>query len=283
METSPDIRDRINSAADALYEESGRQSFPTVDSVRKLARVNINDASSCMRDWRRAHATESATPQVKVPEKLQKSSMSALSALWKEAVDLCSETLRMAQAGWDAERADSAALNAQIASACQSQEDELLAAQSEIDMQAKELVRLNLALVAAEDRADEAGHLIRELRADASHLEAKSIEIGRRADDLRQALDQTHAVQASIDSEKTALLRRQVEEIATLRSELECVRQKADADAANTHAALIAAVEEAASFKGKLDGISKANLDVATQGPSGNQRHGFDKQKGFSS
>lgn len=231
METSPDIRDRINCAADALYEESGRRSVPTVDAVRKLAKVNINDASNCMRDWRRAHATRSATPQVQVPEKLQQSSISALSALWTEAVDLCSETLRMAQAGWDAERADSAALNAQIAAACKSQEDELLEAQSEIDKHAKELVRLNLSLAAAEGRADEAEHLVRELRADVSHLDGKSIEIVRRADDLRQALDQAHASHAATFGEQTALIRTQADQLDRLRSELADVRQKSESSA----------------------------------------------------
>lgn len=268
METSPDIRDRINFAADALYEESGRRSVPTVDAVRKLAKVNINDASNCMRDWRRAHATRSATPKVQVPEKLQQSSLSALSALWTEAVDLCSETLRMAQAGWDAERADSAALNAQIAAACKSQEDELLAAQSEIDKQAKELVRLNLALAAAQGRADEAGNLVRELRADVSHLEGRSIEIGRRADDLRQALDQAHASHAATYGEQTVLIRTQADQLDRLRSELADVRQRSESSGAAFRAELTNAVEETARLNGKLGAMEEAREHHSTRSPS---------------
>lgn len=271
MDTSPAIRDRIIAAADALYAESGRRNFPTVDAVRKLAKVNINDASNCMREWRRTHAVQNETPQLQVPEALHLTCTTAFQVLWKEAVNLSSETLRMAQAGWEAERADAEAMNEQIARACAAQEEELLAAKSAIETQAGEIMRLNELLTASQHRADVAERSVVELRTAVSHLEATSLETGRRADDLRQALDQAHASHASIASDQTALLRRQAEEIATLRSELESVRQKADVAAANAHAALITAVEEAASFKGKLDGISKAHPEVVTQGLSDNR------------
>ncbi|MER2518664.1 MAG: KfrA protein, partial [Candidatus Accumulibacter phosphatis] len=46
MELNKDIRDRILAAADTLYEQAARASFPTVDSVRKVAKVNMNDAAT---------------------------------------------------------------------------------------------------------------------------------------------------------------------------------------------------------------------------------------------
>ena len=63
MELTKDTRDRIFAAADSLYEQAGRAAFPTVDAVRKTAKVNMNDASAGMKEWRRAqtcpdHETE---------------------------------------------------------------------------------------------------------------------------------------------------------------------------------------------------------------------------------
>ena len=47
-----EIEDRIFAAANALYEEGGRQSFPTVDVVRKAVRASMNDVCTAMRTWR---------------------------------------------------------------------------------------------------------------------------------------------------------------------------------------------------------------------------------------
>ena len=47
MDSTPSIRDGIFSTADALYQDSGRQLFPTVDAVRKAAKVNMNVANTC--------------------------------------------------------------------------------------------------------------------------------------------------------------------------------------------------------------------------------------------
>ncbi|MBZ2440253.1 hypothetical protein INP48_22475 [Xanthomonas perforans] len=35
-----------SSAADALYEQAGREVFPTVDAVRKAAKANMNEQPS---------------------------------------------------------------------------------------------------------------------------------------------------------------------------------------------------------------------------------------------
>ncbi|HID8156977.1 TPA: DNA-binding protein [Pseudomonas aeruginosa] len=53
MELNKETRDRIFAAADELFEQGDRESFPTVDAVRRAARVNMNDASAGMREWRR--------------------------------------------------------------------------------------------------------------------------------------------------------------------------------------------------------------------------------------
>ncbi|MEJ7807393.1 MAG: hypothetical protein WKG03_15900 [Telluria sp.] len=41
-----DIVGRITMAADQLYEESGRTSFPNVDTVRRKARADMNATSN---------------------------------------------------------------------------------------------------------------------------------------------------------------------------------------------------------------------------------------------
>ena len=104
MELAKDTRDRIFAAADSLYEQAGRAAFPTVDAVRKVARVNMNDASAGMKEWRRAQTAQAAPVAVQVPEAVQQASSAALASLWKEAQELANESLRAAQAGWDAER-----------------------------------------------------------------------------------------------------------------------------------------------------------------------------------
>jgi hypothetical protein len=53
METPNTILDRIFFAADSLYEEAGRDKFPSVDALGKTARVSIDDASAGMNLWRR--------------------------------------------------------------------------------------------------------------------------------------------------------------------------------------------------------------------------------------
>ena len=103
MELAKDTRDRIFAAADSLYEQAGRAAFPTVDAVRKVARVNMNDASAGMKEWRRAQTAQAAPVAVQVPEAVQQASSAALASLWKEAQELANESLRAAQAGWDAD------------------------------------------------------------------------------------------------------------------------------------------------------------------------------------
>src|SRR5471032_2749183 len=132
MELPPSTRDRIFSAANTLYEEAGRQTFPTVDAVRKSAKVNMNDASTGMRAWRRSQTAQIAPVTVQVPSTLQQSSATALIALWSEAVAMANETLRAAQTGWDAERAEAEALREQMASAYEAQAVELEATQVDV-------------------------------------------------------------------------------------------------------------------------------------------------------
>ena len=135
MELAKDSHDRIFAAVDALYDQGGRAGFPTVDAVRKTARVNMNDASTGMKQWRRAQMTQAGPVAVPVPESVQQATAIALAVLWRDAQELASESLRAAQTGWDAERAEADTLNKQMADAYEALAAELAAAQAVIATQ----------------------------------------------------------------------------------------------------------------------------------------------------
>jgi len=50
MDINPEIRERILSAAQQLFEQSGRLELPIVDAVRRLSKTNMNDASAVMKN-----------------------------------------------------------------------------------------------------------------------------------------------------------------------------------------------------------------------------------------
>ena len=192
MELNKDIRDRILTAADALYEQTGRTSFPTVDSVRKLAKVNMNDAAATMKEWRRAQTAQAAPVAITVPEAVHQLHSQALAALWQSAQNTANESLRAAQAGWEAERAEADTINKQLGDAYDAQAAELDAANRRID-------ELTAKYQAEQQRSTELAQHIEETRKAtlvaenrAAIAEQRAVEIERRADDLRAELDLAH-------------------------------------------------------------------------------------------
>ncbi|QHJ01739.1 KfrA protein (plasmid) [Xylophilus rhododendri] len=157
MTTAPtaipaDVRERIAAAASELFAQSARQAMPTVDAVRRAARVDMNAASTVMKEWRRAQIAQSIPVAVAVPEAVQQASAAAVAAIWLQAQELASEALRNAQAAWETERAELDALRQEMAEAFERQAGELVAAQEQV--QALEDVRQLLAQAGA--RADQA-------------------------------------------------------------------------------------------------------------------------------
>ena len=205
MELNKDTRDRIFAAADSLYEQAGRGSFPTVDAVRKASKVNMNDAATAMKQWRRAQTAQAAPVAITVPDAVHQLHSQALAALWQSAQDTANESLRAAQAGWEAERAEAETLNKQLGDAYDAQATELetacrqieeLSAQNHVEQKrstelAQQLQETVNAKLAAESRATIA--------------EQRAIEIDRRAADLRAELDLAHQDAAQVRSEVTAL------------------------------------------------------------------------------
>ena len=119
-----DIVKRITMAADQLYEESGRTSFPNVDTVRRTARADMNATSNVMRTWRRAQTAAAAPLPSAIPESVHCASQTLLSAVWTAASSSANANLQTAQAGWEQERAEAEACRQQLASAFDSQTEE---------------------------------------------------------------------------------------------------------------------------------------------------------------
>jgi colicin import membrane protein len=85
MEMPNDTRDRILTAANILFAETGRGSFPTVDAVRRTAKVSMSDASTAMKAWRKAQLAQSVPSTAPVPDAIEQLQHQALVRLWQAA------------------------------------------------------------------------------------------------------------------------------------------------------------------------------------------------------
>ncbi|EBB2392675.1 DNA-binding protein [Salmonella enterica subsp. enterica serovar Worthington] len=207
-----DVRERIIAAATDLFEQSGRETMPTVDAVRRAARVDMNAASAVMKEWRRAQTAQAAPVAVAVPEVVQQASSAATATIWQQAQELANESLRSAQAAWETERAELDAMRQELAEAFERQAGELDATTAELAAEkaaaeklAQELTAVRQELAAAQEQAHTA--------------EARAQEIERRAGELRTELDRAHQ-----DADQA---RAQLDQV---RGELAKVQARADAD-----------------------------------------------------
>nr|BCU00346.1 DNA-binding protein [uncultured bacterium] len=223
---SKEIRDRIWTAADFLYEQAGRgDAKPTVDAVRRQAKANMNDVSLVMKDWREAQKTTVKSVAIEVPEPLAVMSVQTLGAMWQTAQDHANDSLRAAQAGWDIERIEADALARQISQAFDDQAGEL--------DQATQAIRRLEAITS--DQAEQIQGLhdqVRELTSrlsaathEASQANARASEIESRANELRKELDHAHTlaerVEAQVERERAELQKR----IDDLKAERDDARQ----------------------------------------------------------
>ncbi len=236
-----EVRERVIQAAQELYEQNGRESMPTVDAVRRHARVDMNAASAVMREWRRAQTAQAAPVAVTVPELVTQAHGAALVSLWQTAQELANESLRAAQAAWAAERVEADHDRQELADAYERQAAELeevrAAAersarlyQEQQDAQAQTLAAVRAELVTAATRAERA--------------EARVEEIERRAADLRSELDHAHQEQGRIRAELAAAIARAEsaeaqaqdaeQRAAALRGELESAHQESERSRAET-------------------------------------------------
>jgi chromosome segregation ATPase len=251
-----DVRERIVSAANALYEQAGRETFPTVDQVRRAARVDMNAASAVMREWRRQQTAQAAPVAVTIPEVVQSAHNQALAALWMQAQELANESLRTAQTAWETERGELDAMRQEKAQASELEEVQgraiqmQHAAEAAAEAHRKELEGLRAELAAATTKAERA--------------EARVAEIEKRADGLQIELTRAHHDADQVRSEIEALRRDSTAEIERLRSELASARAKAEA-AEETHQAQRKAAASEAHRAAELLTKAQAEREAARQ------------------
>jgi len=231
METNPEIRERILAAAAQLFEQAGRKELPTVDAVRKLSRTSMNDASAVMREWRRSQIVAASAAVVSVPERVSQASAAALSTLWGEAQELANESLNVAQAAWDAERAEAEKLRVELSSAFEAQGAELEAVKGKL---AEVEGRAAAAAAAADVERAEAARQVAVLTDQAHTATARVQEIEKRAEDLKAALASAQAMVQRVTAELEAerVVHAKTRELLTaVSTELVTVKARAEAQA----------------------------------------------------
>lgn len=119
-----EVRERIVAAAEDIYEQLGRETFPTVDTVRRAAKADMNTTSTVMKDWRRQQTTQAVPVAVTVPEAVVQANTSALAQLWAEAQELANESLRAAQSTWEVEREELDVMRKELSTAYEDQTSE---------------------------------------------------------------------------------------------------------------------------------------------------------------
>lgn len=194
MNLSAELYERICAAADTLYAQGDAGAFPTVDAVRKAARVSMNDASAGMREWRRAHTVQAGMAASSVPDKIRDAGLAALAGVWNEAQVLAGESLRLAHLAWETERAEAETLARQMADAYEAVLAELQACQGQLAStqgDVRELVQ----------QKDTMATALAETQAAATLSAARAQEIERRAKELRTELDHAHQATAQARAE----------------------------------------------------------------------------------
>jgi colicin import membrane protein len=266
VEANTIARDRIFAAADYLYAEAERRSFPTVDAVRKRALVNMNDASSVMKEWRRAQTRTFPQVATQLPAELNASCSAALGALWSEATTMANESLRAAQASWDAGRREADDLSRQLAVAYDAQATELADARSQIEKLQVKFNELNSDLAAARQAVEAADRDRLAAINIAREAEVKAIEVGRRADDLRFELEHARGELVRERADITATRIAHGEQMQQLhdqvKRDLAYEREKVEHEKERLQATLGRAQEEAAELRGQLAATRPSGMFV---------------------
>jgi colicin import membrane protein len=241
-----DVRERIIAAAADLFEQSGRETMPTVDAVRRAARVDMNAASAVMKEWRRAQTAQAAPVAVAVPESVQQASSAAVATIWQQAQELANESLRSAQAAWETERAEQDAMRQELAEAFERQAGELEALQSR-------LASIEAAEATARGEATELRGQLAAAQEQAHTAEARALEIERRAGELRTELDRAHQTSQAAAAQ-----------LDQVRGELAKVQAKAEAEQEAHQEQRKAAATEAHRMAERLT-AAQAERDQATK------------------
>jgi len=133
-----EIRDRVISAANDLYQQSNYEKIPTVDQVRRESRVDMNAASCVMKEWRDSLTLKSRHTEIAIPEALQQMMNTTVAPIWQYATELAHQSLHKAQAEWEAERQRDEAIRIELSDTCDLQTEELESVKSQLDISRQE-------------------------------------------------------------------------------------------------------------------------------------------------
>lgn len=254
-----DARERVFAAASQIFEESGRQSMPTVDQVRRLAKVDMHAATAAMREWRRQQTAQAAPIAVTVPEVVAKANEQAIAQLWTQAQELANQSLREAQSAWDAERLELDQMRVELSDAFESQADELELAKSRIEALENE-ARETAAIAAAELQKlrDELAQVRADLGRAHTDVDQVRAEIKRTTTDAEGLRNELAAVKAKAEAADQAHQehRKEAAKEAQRCAEKVVAAQKSH-DAIAKEAA--AARENAARLSGQLEAVQAQN------------------------
>lgn len=272
-----DIQTRIVRVANELFEQSGRQSFPTVDQVRRNARVDMNAASAVMREWRRAQVAQVTPVAVQVPEPIAQLHQQGLAAIWAKAQELANDSLRAAQTGWETEREELEVIRQELAEAFEDQAAELEQAKASLVQATAEH---ETAIKLVKDELAVARTQIAQAVTRADRAEAKVSEIERRANDLHTELERSHqevdqargtiaeltvtlrATQdkaVALDAEKQAEIKAVQNSLDRMRDTANQERERQDEELAKLRLEANQAREESARMSGELDALRTQN------------------------
>ncbi|MDI3292299.1 DNA-binding protein [Janthinobacterium tructae] len=215
MLVSNDIQERIFAAADSLYEQSGYAALPTVDAVRKSARVNMNDASTGMRLWRQAHTVGSAASLSDLPDSLRQAHAIALGVLWRDARHAAAEQWRIERTHSEAERAHAEAEHQQLINAFDTQATQLAVVEQEVAKLHAECAALHAERQEVEARWHGTVSELALARAQAERNAVRAEEAQRLSAELRKELDHAHREFTRVVQESDRVREKGAAELAT--------------------------------------------------------------------
>jgi|GEM_PF-6796141 len=135
MQVPTEVRDRIFSIANLLYEQSGRSEMPALDKVRELAGVDMVVASQVLKEWRKVLPASATQLSGNTPEELSKIYNEMLTSVWECAKKIANQNLYAAQKAWEQERDELERLRLELSQAYDRQTQELIATQKQLSHQ----------------------------------------------------------------------------------------------------------------------------------------------------
>src|SRR6266545_3390506 len=181
-----EIKDRIFTAADELFAAAPHGDFPSVEAVRKKSRANMNYVVEAVREWRQRQRQTVQAVRDPLPDNLQDAALTMGRSIWETAQRLANESLDAVRAAFEAEKADLAKLSTEQSEAFESLRTELEA------MQAK-CTELESMTQRAQRDVTELRNQLASMTERTATAETRTVEIEKRADDLKAELGRAHA------------------------------------------------------------------------------------------